>query len=116
MHGLESLRRVQPTVYVAVRAYCFFPNEPFWMNDNYAIVQVAVKQVSSQIPIGYSCENMVKYNTRVAMNYGPIFYLGTGHYLYPGLGLKRNYFELKKLINPTINNGQFSNTPPFISV
>ena len=42
--------------------------------------------------------------------------LGTGHYLYPGLGPKRNYFERKKFIYPTINNRKFSNTPPFISL
>ena len=42
--------------------------------------------------------------------------LGTSHYLYPGLGLKRNYFELKNYIYPTINNRKFSNTPPFTSL
>ena len=42
--------------------------------------------------------------------------LGTGHYLYPGLGLKSNYFELKKFIYPTTNNRKFSDTPPFISL
>ena len=41
---------------------------------------------------------------------------GTGHYLYPGLWQKRNYFERKKFIYQTINNRKFSNTPPFISL
>ena len=42
--------------------------------------------------------------------------LGTGHYLYPGLGLKRKCFELKKYIYPAINNRKFSNTLPFTSL
>ena len=42
--------------------------------------------------------------------------LGTGHYLYPRLGLKRNYFELKNYIYPTINSRKFSNTPLFFSL
>ena len=42
--------------------------------------------------------------------------LGTSHYLYPGLGLKRKCFELKKYIYPTINNQKFSKTLSFISL
>ena len=54
IHGLITLRKVQLIVYVLLLGLNVFPNQPFLINNNYAIVQVAGEQAISQIPTNYS--------------------------------------------------------------
>ena len=72
-------------------------------------------RVEKRVSIFAGNEKCTKFSNFIAL-YFSHFTLRTGHYLYPGLGLKRNYFELKNYVYPTINNRKFSKTPPFISL
>ena len=47
INGLETLRRVQLIVCVSLLGLTVFPNQPFLINNNYAIVQVAGEQAGA---------------------------------------------------------------------